>query len=396
MKKVGLVIAFLFLTVSVRAQDCDLIVADSENVISSMDAQEIGVKAKSLINEGADVRVRIIGRTANLDVSEKNFERSCVSWQSPDGGRKSTLIVLMVSPTDHKMGIYYGGAFSNALKDHFTRIKQDYMAPHFRDKDWVGGFIATEEQLAARIKASKDEALHPAINTTVNQATDLSGLWTVLMWGLLIIAGIGGLVMLSIWLDRKRKETAEVRQAQRNAVGAKAQAADLINSKKDHKFWERASQEFNRLSQSVSNDPYNDDLRAYEYNSIADQYQKIVDMLGGLPAPYPPYYRGKRHSSRRPRPTESDVAASSAASSTVISGFPVPVPIVEEPVIIEEHHHFRSDPDPEPSFSSSSSSSDDGGGSSSFGGDSGGGDSGGGSSDFGGGGDSGGGGSSDF
>lgn len=411
MKLFGWTLAVLLFAVPAYAQDCDNIVGDQGGAFKVGEAEQVRAAAQGLIDQGADVRVRTVGITANLDMDEKNFERSCQSWQSPNGGRKSTLVVLMVSPESRKMGIYAGSGFDHALKDHWMRIKQTYMAPHFKNAEWAAGFIVTEQQLAARIQASKDEAVHPAVSTTVNQATDLTGLWTVFKWVVFLGALALGAFLFITWLNRRRKAVQELREAQRKAIAVKAQAADLLNTKKSHPQLDAASGEFSRLNGSIRYDPYADNLAVEEYNVITAQYQKVVDMLtepsryrpSWTPPPSPSgpqYMRGSKHAKPH-RPTAHDVAVSQNAAASTVAGYPIPVPIVEPVVIIEEEprRRYRPDPEPEPerhrssedsgsggssSWSDSSSSSSDSGGS-------------GGSSDFGGGGDSGGsGGSSDF
>jgi len=405
MKRLGLLFVFLLFAIPVRSQDCDQIVADYAGVLKSGDVQAIEGAAHALIDEGADVRVRTIGTTTNLDMDEKNIERSCVSWQSPNHGRKSSLVVLLVSPLSHKMGIYYGSAFEHALADHWVRIKSDYMGPYFKAGDWAGGFLATESQLAARIKASKDEAVHPAVNTTVNQATDFSGLWTVFMWLVGLGAIAAAILIFFTWWRRSKQASQESREAQRKAIAAKSLAADSIRTQVDHPNFDTASSQFTRLEASVRNDPYAEGLGVDEYNVIASQYQTIADMLSPRrknewsAAASTKGEKKKKHSNPEAASaaSASGVAASSTANASVMGGYPVPV-VIPEPIIVEEPRRRR-DPDPEPSWTPDPepSRSSDGGGSSSWSSDSGSSDSGG-SSDFGGGGgdSSGGGGSSDF
>jgi len=399
------VFAILLFAVPTRAQDCDNVVADYSGSLKSGDAQRIEEAARPLVNEGADLRVRILGTTSNLDTDEKDIERSCLSWQSPNHGRKSTLVVLMVAPFSHKMGIYYGNAFDHALADHWNRIKTDYMGPHFKTGDWAGGFVAVEQQITSRIKAAKDEAVHPATTTTttVNQAADLSGLWIVLKWSLFLAFLLVGIYFTFAWWNKRRKAQQELREAQQLAITTKARAADLLNKPNSVKTatLDRALEEFARLNGSMRNDPNPDDLTIEEYHVIALQYQKIVDMLDETSiarmnrpvrqsvAPSP-----KKQTKAAAAATTGSPGAPSTSTTTVINNtevIPVPV-IIPEPVRERER-----DPEPEPSpshRSSRSSDDDSGGGSSSW--SSGSSDSGG-SSDFGGSSDSGGGGgSSDF
>ncbi len=400
MKAFYLAFAILLFAVPARSQDCDQLVADYSGSLKTGDAEQIQAAAQPLIAQGGDLRVRILGTTSNLDINEKDIERSCLSWQSPNHGRKSTLVVLMVSPLSHKMGIYYGNAFDHALADHWNRIKIDYMGPHFKTGDWAGGFIAAEQQLAARIVAAKDEAVHPATTTTttttVNQAADLSGLWIVLKWGLFLGLLLAGAYFFFAFLSRRGKKQQELREARVKAINAKSQASNLLRVKdKNNPGVDAALEEFARLDSLVGSDPYADNLEIAEYNAIAAQYQKVSDMLQGStkePAP-------TRTPFRAPAPAEKKKAKSAAAATTGSPGSTTVMINNTEVVIPEPVRERERDPEPEPSHShrSSRSSDDDssGGGSSSW--SSGSSDSGG-SSDFGGGGsDSGGsGGSSDF
>jgi uncharacterized membrane protein YgcG len=403
----------LLFAMPVRAQDCGSIVVDQAGVFKPTEFAAVVDASNNLIDNGADVRVRTVGPTSNLDIDEKNLERVCQSWQSPNGGRKSTLIVLMVSPQSHKAGIYIGESWKPALAAHWNRIKTDYMNPHFKTGDFAGGFIATEQQLAARITASRDEAIHPAVTTTttVNQAEDLSGLWRVFGW-LIVLGAIGVAIWMAVsFLKQRRKSDQELREAQRRAIDTKARAAELLKTKaSDYPKLDEASQEFARLNTSIRNDPYADDLAVEEYNVIASQYQNVVDMLSGQSEkPYVPppgmgadFVRQKAtKTTKKHRPASSDTAASQTAAPSTAGGFPVPI-IIEEPTIIEEPRRREPDPEPQPERSSRRSSDDDGGsggGSSSWADTSSSSDSGssdsGGSSDFGSS-DSGGGGSSDY
>ena len=127
MRHIFLVASLLLVPFAVRAQDCDKVVVDEAQVLGAR-AADVQAAADALQNQGADVRVRTVAHTVNLDMDENVLVHSCGSWRSPNGQIKSTLIVLMVAPYDRKMGIYYGGAWHHALDDHWVRIKQDYMA----------------------------------------------------------------------------------------------------------------------------------------------------------------------------------------------------------------------------------------------------------------------------
>src|SRR5271154_5572723 len=158
MKYVWLIV--FFLPAFSVAQDCNSIVYDQAGVLKGHE-QEIQAAAQGVIDQGGDPKVATVLGATNLDLAEKQIEKSCQSWQSPNGDRKSTLLVLMVSPDTRKLGVYYGSAWKSALDSSWNRIKQSYMVPYFKNKDWSGGFVAAEEQFGKRLAASKDESLHP-------------------------------------------------------------------------------------------------------------------------------------------------------------------------------------------------------------------------------------------
>lgn len=214
------------------SQGCGLVLDDAHVLpVGSMQAA-----ADKLIAQGAEPHfVTVPGKNVqNLDLTENNLEAACAAtWQGVGGQRKSTLLVMMVAPESHKLGLYYGSAWHAALDDHWNRIKTDAIAPRFRDGNWAGGFTAGAEQLAARLAASKDESLHPVAATTVNQAADYSGLWGDFKFMLIIILVLGSAGFLtwlvSKWISGKGK----VKGAQLDAHVAKGNAAAWLDQAKE-------------------------------------------------------------------------------------------------------------------------------------------------------------------
>lgn len=411
-KKIALWIFLASLPLSVHGQDCDSVVSDPAGALKGHQG-EVESAAQDLIQKGADVRVWAVGNlglSGNLDVAEKALERQCPSWEAGDGvSRKSTLLVLMVAPAEHKMGIYYGSAWNAALGEHWTRIKQQAMAPRFRDGDYAGGFIAAEQQLAKRIAASQDEALHPA--QTVNQATDLSGLWHVLMW----VVGIGafGFAVVFIAASRgKRRERQEaLRYAQQRAIIARTALADLLNRLRSKELdanhqaaVDDVSVSYSELAGRAIGDPNQEGLSQAEYEAMELAYTSLHHQLEKRLAPeetFKPAPKAKTTKAANvPPPTPAPAAPVHHHHTTVVqsggsSDLGLGVILGEEMASRRESEReskresFSSDWG---SSSSGSSSDSGGGGSSDFGSSFGGG---GGSSDFGGGGsDSGGGGGS--
>lgn len=405
MRKFAWIGLFLFLAGTASAQNCNAPVDDEAGVFKGDDAARVAVEGQKLIAEGADVRVVTFAHSINLDRDVDSRMKACASWQSPDGGIKSTLVVLAVAPNDRHMGIFYGDALSSAFEQHFSRIKQDNMAPHFKAKEWADGFIATEAALASRLHASKDEALHPA--QTINEATDMSGLWSVLGWMLVIGSIIGAVAILFTW-SRRRKQSVETIQASKQAaVLSKRLLGQKLNQLRGklaedtalgkpgiairQAVWDDVSDDFNKLSESESMNPEQDGLSAGGYEPIRRAYQRLHERLDASfsSAQSQPQFQ-TRTGARRSR--NSSTAPTTPSPSSGGSSIFAPVIITENE---GSSRRSRSDDDDSSSRSGSSGSgSSFGGGSSDYGG---GGGSGGGSSDFGGGGDTGGGGgSSDF
>lgn len=286
MKLLKVALSLMFFTLPALAQNsqCDALVVDQTGALRGQTAQ-VEQAAKGLINEGADVRVRVVANlvNGNLDFNEKQFEQQCPSWQSPSGAQKSTLVSLLVAPTQRKFGIYYGTAFKKAFDDHWVRIKQENMRPRFKAGDFVGGFASAEQALTARLAASKDEAVHPVQSVVNNnvQATDMHGLWKVFGW-LLAIAFV--VFIIYVLIKRKQIED-EVKEAQTSATLTKARVAKMIlNYNADEKIstnlvFAAISEQYTELANSVSNDPRQDGLSKAQYLAIDNQYRSMERAL---------------------------------------------------------------------------------------------------------------------
>lgn len=395
---------------------CDAVVDDSAHVLQS-DISRIEAAAQALIQQGADVRIRTVGPTQNLDLDEKKFIDQCRSWQSQSGGIKSTLLVLMVSPTSRKLGIYFGHAWDHALTDHWSRIKDTYMAPYFRDGDYSTGFIQAETQLATRLATAKDESLHPNVSTstttTTVQPTDFSGLWVVLDWFLALV-GIGSGIALGIWLLIRRKRDREaISRAQTAAVVQRNLAANAVGIARDalsnqlnpavQAKLQSEIEAFSRLAGSVRTDPEQPGLSAAEYDVIGAQYHDLANRIDLAMHPrirsvsvkdrrrVSPETMPEPETSRRAFAPAVETSPMGSSSTTVIPIFEPPMREPEPEPKPEHSHRSRAHRDDDDDAGSSSGGSSDWSSpstNSDWGS--------GGSSDFSGGGDSGGGGSSGF
>ena len=423
--------------------DCDSIVTDSPAFKGR--TAEIAQAAQALILQGAEVRVRDVQTSTNTDISEQTFEKSCPSWQSATGGRKNTLISLIVASQSHKSGIYYGGAWHNALDDNWNRIKTDYMNPRFRDGDFAGGMAAALAQLSTRLTASKDEALHPKTTTNITQEAPVDLSW---LWGFLILFGLVALA-LGLWklFSSKTAKEEKTSGSQTQAITYRNRAAQTLRKLQSDIEDAKATQApgviaaiqasvdsvsevFSDLAKSIKGDPDTPNLHYWEYEAITDQYRAVCYKLDQTsrelfilthPGSSPSSNLGatgvssgltqeqvdqqskfdrKKHKKHINQKQRDEVKTNEPTPPVVINNdstvfIPEPIFIPEspeqEPEPFHTHESPSPEPDPEPSYGggggSDFGSSDSGGGGGS---DSGGGDSGGG------GGDSGGGGGGDF
>jgi uncharacterized membrane protein YgcG len=423
------------------AIDCDALVVDDAGVMGAKSA-DVAKEAQTLEAQGIDVRVRTIAHSTNLDLTEKQFEQSCASWQSADGKRKNTLLALLVAPKDRQMGIYYGGMWHPALDAYWNHIKTYFMAPKFRDGDFAGGFILTMQEIQKRVIAAQDEKMHPTVaqSTTVVQPTDYSGFWHFLMWLLVLTALGAGVTGLYMYSTRKKETEDTTSGAQQAAQLSKARVADRLRRLASTISLQKATdnvaatqwekhlgiiqENFADLAGQEKTDPNQPGLTQEGYVTLRDLYDGVGEKLDELEAemagPKPTEHSFEstvtgKYIGKADHHKHAEVKAKAAAvgedshshyveRDTTVVPMVIPFPVEErEPYIepVESHTSHHSSDDDEDSGSGGGSSSfggsdDSGGGSSSWGGDSGGG----GGSDFGGGdggsGFGGGGGSSGF
>lgn len=271
-------------------------VNDNAGILGSK-FQSVQTSVANLSLAGADAHVvtySSLNGLGTLDAQVAANVKSCPSWQSPNHGTKSNLVVLAVSLSPRKIGIFAAPGYESAFDaSRMTKWKQDYMAPAFHGGDYAAGFAATADQMAARLKAFKSESSTPVTNTTVNEAsapTNLTGLWIFL--GLLGLGGIGFVIYLVFAARKRSKDELEGAQAeaisQRNlaaelvaAVEAALKGADLTKPglKAANDLFTTASDAYTRLAAGFSGDPTSPDLGLGTYQSLQTQYQRIVGYL---------------------------------------------------------------------------------------------------------------------
>ena len=425
MKASVLAVSFFALATAASAQvfshSCDSAVFVNPSSLLPTGAHADIINAEnSIITKGADPLVIIDDTVSDLTPEQyvATLQKACTSWQSADGGVKNNLIVFLVFPKRHKVGLFMGKEFEKAIDASVVRTQ--YMAPAFRDGDWERGMISGIKQVGIEIEAYQTAALHPATTTNVvnKQATDMSGFWKWLD-GLLILGALIGAWGLFVYYRKRRSERLA---AQQNAVHWRNEAAEKVNGTTLTSYLD----EFTRLSNSETFNPDTNGLDTEQYSEMAARYKQICDSIDGITgmrdAPLRTVTKTKatHHNAGgnvAPAATEArtDIPAGNPATvthnTTIINEdsdydrytgpdfVPVPV-VIEEPVV--EREPVREEPssgwsdkssssssdDSSSSFSDSSSSSDFGDSGSSFSDSSSSSDFGGGGGDFGGGSDS--------
>ena len=218
----------MFLGMAGAQQPCDLPINDAAGVLR--DTLAVQQAADALKQQGADVRVVTVNLSGTLEQFVAQQKRTCSSWQSTDGGVKNNLVVFALAPVQRKFGIFYGAEWKEALDKSQNTIKMQFMAPAFRDGDWARGIAAGERQVGVEIRALQEAALHPAQNTVVNQASDLTGLWRILGW-LLLIACLAGLVWVWVRRVQGRQEVATAQQAAQKAAATLAERIQQLRTR---------------------------------------------------------------------------------------------------------------------------------------------------------------------
>lgn len=296
------------------ADECDQVVVDSAGVFGAGLAR-VEAATQEMVSEGAIVRVRTVDTfrpSASLEARKAQIQKACPSWQAMDGGMKNNLLVFMVAVKDHKTGIYYGDLWKGVVEPQAARIQGKEMNPRFKDGDFAGGMVAGITKVRELITAAQapPSAQRPAVIVTPpSEPVDLSGLWTVLMWALIIAAlGLAAWFAHRFWSgyasarEANRAAQQRMRLAQKNAaayinrfpeelavIQAEAEGCQDIASPdnrgplnisvaKAGRLADRAAQEYAELDGSIG-DSKRDSLTTAEYKQIASAYENVVGQL---------------------------------------------------------------------------------------------------------------------
>ncbi len=207
------------------SNQCDDVIIDGAKILKD-GSDKVSAAASRLVNAGAAVRVRTVedrGSFPTIDKMHEAMVEKCPSWQAKDGGTRNNLVVVWVSKKTQETALKFGGQWRVQLDKAWPQIVSGTMNPRFRDGDFSGGIAKGLGDVTTLITASSVARSGP---TTIQQASDYSGLWTVFGW----IVGLSALGALSWfgYMQYRRREVASA--AQQKAKIARGRCSDAILS----------------------------------------------------------------------------------------------------------------------------------------------------------------------
>lgn len=200
---------------------CNSTIIDQAGVIHN--PQIIGSAARTLINQGADVKIVVVDSISKygsgLSDVERYLETTCPSWTT-NGQRKANLFVVMVAPNDRAknmfLGSYYNGAFD--ITSTYSQLSNTY----FKNRQWELGLAAAltgttgqatsfrAAQLRGPSAAGQPRAYTASgaqIPTTPTQQAD-TGVSGLLIF-FIVLLGLGGAGAILYFVFRKKTEESE-------------------------------------------------------------------------------------------------------------------------------------------------------------------------------------------
>lgn len=287
---------------------CTTTTYDSVGIFGNHTA-EIENAANTLKSQGADFHLISIPRltpSQNFGSIATAIAHTCPSWLNGSGSDVNENFIGFIFSTDGKhdaqgktgrVGILLGGAWKKKIQSQADKIRDSYIMPSFRSLDFAGAAINGINQTGLEIKAFNEASLHPAAKVTTinNQATNLSGLWTFLLW-LLALGTLGGAIWMLINVLRKRKEEdSEITTAQQQALATRSDVLSLMSTLESRfsdldnsgTFYPMAAKncysdgarKYGQLGQSEQYNPNTPGLTSVQYGVINEQYNKVLSLL---------------------------------------------------------------------------------------------------------------------
>lgn len=338
LKRIGFVAAFTMVSIlsnpAVAADQCESRVFDTTGKLTGISS--VDAAANTLTSAGAEVRIRVISidevkSAGNIDRYVAAMAKRCLSWQSPNGGLKNNLIVVVVTPPIQEDGkpVTYSGVLSPERGTYASLIPQTaairkQMSPVLKTGDIGGalriGITAIHGAIAqsaapatpVRTETRQQVPMAPAAPqqvTVINEKpTDWSGFIAFMkfLFGLGILGGLGYLGYL-FWSKKERARGAQ--QAARMRHNACTDLVNVLNdllekserildsftASIDAKEFEALRRAFDELkaryatasraytgTDDQSLDPERNGLSEIEYSRIEGVYERQLDSLERL------------------------------------------------------------------------------------------------------------------
>lgn len=259
LKRIGFVATFTMVSIlsnpAVAADQCESRVFDTTGKLTGISS--VDAAANTLTSAGAEVRIRVISidevkSAGNIDRYVAAMAKRCLSWQSPNGGLKNNLIVVVVTPPIQEDGkpVTYSGVLSPERGTYASLIPQTaairkQMSPVLKIGDIGGalrigitaihGVIAQSAAPAApvRTETRQQAPIAPAAPqqvTVINEKpTDWSG-FIAFMKFLFGLGALGGLGYLGYLFWSKKEKARGAKQAARMRHNA---CTNLVNELND-------------------------------------------------------------------------------------------------------------------------------------------------------------------
>lgn len=286
---------------------CDELVYDESGVLGK-DLVKVESAAKLVAETGAMIRVRIfrnLGGANDFAKFQRNMEMKCATWRRENDFRKASLIVLYGFTEGKRTAFYYGMQWKPALDAHWQTLKTNYMNPPIADGNWSLGMIRaleeTKRRLEFQINPPAQAATPPPAVIIDRQPADYSGLWTVMGWGLGLVALIiiGFVIVKFLDFSGRKREARQAADLAEKSASLKIASLDeeLLTTKAKLEELSVAGFSTGKFSETIDTvshqrDSIKEEMRAnklaiadadkkglseLEYRANAGIYQKVAD-----------------------------------------------------------------------------------------------------------------------
>ena len=208
---------------------CDAVVEDDAGVFGTK-LRDVQNSASSLGNQAkAEVRVRTIKsfdqRTVpNLSAYTMDIVKQCPSWRNSDGTMKNNLVVMIIAIDNQRTFLGNGKQWDSRLTKEAISSIEKQIEPKFMGGNFADGItegLRAVQNVLTRPASASTGGGSLVQNTTVNQASDLSGFW----WTLVVVVTICGMTFFIVVIIPKMARGREEKiQARESAEGISTHA----------------------------------------------------------------------------------------------------------------------------------------------------------------------------